>query len=107
MFRQIFRIIPLALATLLAGPDRPSVSAQSQQKEIRNSLGMRLVEIPGGSFDMGSTVGPGEAPVHTASRARPSGSTRASPAPRRTRTARPRRSRGSRRTRAAPRSPSD
>ena len=28
---------------------------------------MRLVEIPGGSFDMGSTVGPGEAPVHRVS----------------------------------------
>jgi formylglycine-generating enzyme required for sulfatase activity len=33
----------------------------------RNSIGMRLVEIPGGSFDMGSTVGPGEAPVHRVS----------------------------------------
>lgn len=30
----------------------------------RNSLGMRFVEIPAGSFDMGSKVGPGEAPVH-------------------------------------------
>ena len=25
---------------------------------MRTSIGMRLVEIPGGSFDMGSTVGP-------------------------------------------------
>ena len=33
----------------------------------RNSMGMRFVEIPAGSFDMGSTVGPGEGPVHRVS----------------------------------------
>ena len=29
-----------------------------------NALGMRFVEIPAGSFDMGSRIGPGEQPVH-------------------------------------------
>ena len=33
----------------------------------RNSLGMRFAEIPAGSFDMGSTIGPGEGPVHRVS----------------------------------------
>jgi formylglycine-generating enzyme required for sulfatase activity len=29
-----------------------------------NSLGMRFVQIPAGRFEMGSTIGPGEHPVH-------------------------------------------
>lgn len=33
----------------------------------RNRLGMRFVQIPAGSFDMGSVIGPGEAPVHRVS----------------------------------------
>jgi len=32
-----------------------------------NSLGMRFVEIPAGTFDMGSKVGPGEQPIHRVS----------------------------------------
>jgi len=67
MVISAFWILPLALVTLLEGPAGPSGTAQSQPKEVRNSIGMRLVEIPGGSFDMGSTVGPGEAPVHRVS----------------------------------------
>ena len=67
MIMPAFWIVPLALVTLLDGPAGPSGAAQSRPKEVRNSLGMRLVEIPGGSFDMGSTVGPGEAPVHRVS----------------------------------------
>jgi len=59
--------VPLALVALLDAPAGPSGTAQSSPKEVRNSLGMRLVEIPGGRFDMGSTVGPGEAPVHRVS----------------------------------------
>ena len=39
----------------------PAVSAPDVS---RNNLGMRFVAIPGGAFDMGSTIGPGEAPVH-------------------------------------------
>ena len=64
MMMPAFWILPLALVTLLDGSAGPSGAAQSRPKEVRNSIGMRLVEIPGGSFDMGSTVGPGEAPVH-------------------------------------------
>jgi len=67
MVMPAFWILALALVTLLDGPAGPSGAAQSQPKEVRNSIGMRLVEIPGGSFDMGSTVGPGEAPVHRVS----------------------------------------
>jgi len=67
MGMSAFWILPLALVTLLEGPAGPSGAAQSRPKEVRNSIGMRLVEIPGGSFDMGSTVGPGEAPVHRVS----------------------------------------
>jgi len=62
--RSACRILPLALLTLLHVPAAPSLTAHSTPTEIRNSIGMRLVEIPGGQFDMGSTVGPGEAPVH-------------------------------------------
>ena len=64
MMMPAFWILPLALVTLLDGSAWLSGAAQTRPKEIRNSIGIRLVEIPGGSFDMGSTVGPGEAPVH-------------------------------------------
>jgi len=67
MVMRAFWVLPLALVTLLDGPAGPSGAAQSRPKEARNSIGMRLVEIPGGSFNMGSTVGPGEAPVHRVS----------------------------------------
>jgi len=62
-----FWLVPLALLSLLDSPAGPAGAAQSRLREARNSLGMTLVEIPGGSFDMGSTVGPGEAPVHRVS----------------------------------------
>jgi formylglycine-generating enzyme required for sulfatase activity len=64
MITSAFWILPLAIVTFLTGPAGPSRAVQSPPKEVRNGVGMRLVEIPGGSFDMGSTVGPGEAPVH-------------------------------------------
>ena len=69
MTMPAFWILPLAIVTLIGAQAGPPRAAQSQPKakEVRNSLGMRLVEIPGGSFDMGSTVGPGEAPVHRVS----------------------------------------
>ena len=59
-------LIPLAL---LALPDTPGGQGAVPAREnvVRNSIGMPLVEIPGGSFDMGSTIGPGEAPVHRVS----------------------------------------
>jgi len=60
-------ILPLVLVALLDGPAGTLGAAQSRPTEVRNSIGMRLVEIPGGRFDMGSTVGPGEAPVHRVS----------------------------------------
>ena len=59
--------LPLALMTLLAGPAAAPGAAQSRPTEVRNSNSIRLVEIRGGGFDMGSTVGPGEAPVHRVS----------------------------------------
>ncbi len=59
-------LIPLAL---LALPDTPGGQGAVPAREnvVRNSIGMPLVEIPGGSFNMGSTIGPGEAPVHRVS----------------------------------------
>jgi len=67
MVMPAFWILPLALVAILDGPAGTSGVAQSRPTEVRNSIGMRLVEIPGGSFEMGSTVGPGEAPVHRVS----------------------------------------
>jgi formylglycine-generating enzyme required for sulfatase activity len=67
MVKPAFWILPMALVTLLDGPAGPLGATQSRPKEVRNSIGMRLVEIPGGSLDMGSTVGPGEAPAHRVS----------------------------------------
>ena len=58
MLRPASWILPLALVTLVGGLAGPSGAAQSRPKEVRTSIGRRLVEIPGGSFDMGSTVGP-------------------------------------------------
>jgi formylglycine-generating enzyme required for sulfatase activity len=46
------------------GPHQAPPPAVAAPDVSRNSLGMRFVAIPGGAFDMGSTIGPGEAPVH-------------------------------------------
>jgi formylglycine-generating enzyme required for sulfatase activity len=65
--KTAFAILALCLVMFPDHQVGPSEAGRPQLTEIRNSLGMRLVEIPGGGFDMGSTVGPGEAPVHRVS----------------------------------------
>lgn len=67
MQRPGFWLVAIGVLTLLSGLTLPSGALQSRPVEVRNSIGMRLVEIPGGRLDMGSTVGPGEAPVHRVS----------------------------------------
>ena len=47
--------------------DRVAGASRTAAALSRNSIGMRFVEIPAGSFEMGSTVGPGEQPVHRVS----------------------------------------
>ena len=59
------RLTPLALGLALAVA-AIGVAAQDAAP-IRNSIGMRFVKIPAGSFRMGSTVRPAEQPVHTVS----------------------------------------
>ena len=48
MLRPASWILPLALVTLLHGSPGTSGAAQSRPKEVRTSIGMRLVEILGG-----------------------------------------------------------
>ena len=48
------------------GPLQGPPPASSAPDVSRNKLGMRFVAVPGGTFDMGSTIGPGEAPVYRA-----------------------------------------
>ncbi len=67
MTMPAFWILPLVFVTLLGRFGRAAAGRSIPADKVRNSVGMRLVEIPGGSFDMGSTVGPGEAPVHRVS----------------------------------------
>jgi formylglycine-generating enzyme required for sulfatase activity len=59
-------IVSFVTAVSVQAPSKPG-PATAPAKTITNSLAMRLVEIPAGSFDMGSTIGPGEAPVHRVS----------------------------------------
>jgi formylglycine-generating enzyme required for sulfatase activity len=59
-----YALVLVALAA--AGGGRQAARAVTGQA-FRNGIGMQLVEIPAGSFDMGSTIGPGEAPVHRVS----------------------------------------
>ena len=59
-------IVTFAVPGLLQAPAAPGPATPKAQT-VTNNIGMRLVEIPGGSFDMGSTIGPGEAPVHRVS----------------------------------------
>ena len=61
-----FWVFPLALVTLLDGPAEPPGTAQSRPNEVRNSIGMRIVEIPGGRFEMGSVVERSVAPLEAA-----------------------------------------
>jgi len=52
MLRPASWILPLALVTLLHGSPGTSGAAQSRPKEVRTRIGMRLVEILGGRFDL-------------------------------------------------------
>lgn len=56
----------LCLAAVTGAQELPKPPAHGRSSEpVRNTLGMRLVRIPGGSFRMGSTVRGAEQPVHT------------------------------------------
>jgi len=53
-------ILPVVILTIIS-----IVNAGTQDKEIINSIGMRFILIPEGSFMMGSLTGqPDETPVH-------------------------------------------
>ena len=69
MTARRFLIVPpalLALALTHAGAP-PQPARQAQPTTVRSSAGIRLVEIPAGSFDMGSNIRPPEQPVHRVS----------------------------------------
>lgn len=58
----------LCLTATVAAQEPARPPRQNRIPEtVRNTLGMRLVRIPGGSFRMGSTVRDAEQPVHTVS----------------------------------------
>ncbi len=70
MIGRISWLIPLALIVLSdvpGGSQGTPTTRHPQATQVRNKIGMWLAEIPAGSFDMGSSVGPGEAPVHRVS----------------------------------------
>ena len=70
---QLYRADDRWLVVNLAGYNEPGPRVERQgaataagpaAREVRNSLGMRFVEIPAGSFDMGSDRPEWERPIH-------------------------------------------
>ncbi|HEY3384771.1 MAG TPA: formylglycine-generating enzyme family protein [Vicinamibacterales bacterium] len=67
MTRRACWIVPIALAALAGVGARPPVAGRTEPAIASNSIGMRLAQIPAGSFDMGSNIRAPEQPVRRVS----------------------------------------